>query len=223
MKQYFLKQNNTQSINLIFLGYGQDELPFGYLKEFSKEDLMLIYDYTDSSFNKELLKSYSSINLIAWSMGVMIAPLVLKEHNLLTKVKSSYAINGSPEGIDDELGISKSIWMATIESLSQSSVQKFYRRMCLDASVYEEYIRTKPNRDLQSLRAELLSIISLAKETPVSGFNYTLAYIGLKDKIINPKCMQKSFELKGTSVKLTDTPHYSKEVFIEVLKHNDTQ
>ncbi|MGN1280698.1 MAG: pimeloyl-ACP methyl esterase BioG family protein, partial [Succinivibrio sp.] len=164
-----------------------------------------------------------TLTLISWSMGVMIAPMVLNDHSLLGRVRKSYAINGTLEGIDDELGIPLRLWMATISSMSDANVIKFYRRMCLDAILYEEYTGTKPDRDTDSLKRELESIIGFSQKKRVDGFTYDLAFIGLKDKIMDPKAMQKSFALKNTKVKLTDAAHYSKDVFIEVLQHNDTQ
>ena len=217
MKQLFIKQNHSQKLNLIFLGYGQDGAIFDSLKNRECEDIALVYDYENDDFDISLYREYSSINLIAWSMGVMIAPKVLKQHGILDKVVSSSAINGTLEGIDDNYGIPPKIWDATIDALCESAVLKFYRRMCFDAELYEEFLKHKPQRSVESLKAELIYIRESAKKPSVKNFFYTNAFIGLKDKIIAPANQKKSFSKTETVCQEIECAHYNYELFSKQL------
>ena len=87
MKQCFLKKTDKKSLDLVFLGYGQDEKPFQYLKDITPNSVALVYDYTDRDFDPSLYYEFEDINLITWSMGVMAAPKVLNKYDLLKKVK----------------------------------------------------------------------------------------------------------------------------------------
>ena len=217
MKQLFIKKNNTKRLNLVFLGYGQDGRIFESLKNCSSDDIALVYDYENDVFDASLYSSYNSIHLITWSMGVMIAPKVLSKFDLLGKVESSSAINGTLEGIDDEFGIPLKMWNATIDSLSESSVLKFYRRMCSDAALYEEYLKFRPERDIDSLRAELIFIREFSERPQPEGFNYNIAFVGLKDKIISPVNQINSYKKTDTAFFEVDCAHYSFELFVNSL------
>lgn len=50
MKQFFVRKNNTDTLNLLFSGYGQDENPFLSLE--SHNDLAVVYDYEDLNFDE---------------------------------------------------------------------------------------------------------------------------------------------------------------------------
>ena len=51
MKQCFLKKTDKRKLELVFLGYGQDEKPFQYLKDITSNSVALVYDYTDRAFD----------------------------------------------------------------------------------------------------------------------------------------------------------------------------
>ena len=82
MKQCFLKKTDKKSLDLVFLGYGQDEKPFQYLQDITQNSVALVYDYTDRDFDPSLYYEFENINLITWSMGVMAAPKVLNKYDI---------------------------------------------------------------------------------------------------------------------------------------------
>ena len=86
MKQCFLKKTDKKSLDLVFLGYGQDENPFQYLQDITQNSVALVYDYTDRDFDPSLYYEFEDINLITWSMGVMAAPKVLNKYDLPSSV-----------------------------------------------------------------------------------------------------------------------------------------
>lgn len=217
MKQIFVKHNQSDRLNLIFLGYGQDGRVFETLKNCDCDDIALVYDYESNDFDASLYTSYSSINLITWSMGVMIAPKVLAKYDLLSKVESSSAINGTLEGIDDDFGIPLKMWNATIDAICESAVLKFYRRMCFDANLFDEYLKLRPQRNVDSLKAELIFIRDFAGQPMVSGFCYQKAYVGRKDKIISPVNQINSHSKTSAVCIEEDCAHYSLALFEKAL------
>ena len=216
MQQIFLQQQHSKNLVLIFLGYGQDKNPFNSLKTVTKDDIAIVFDYQDLSFDESLYQEYESITLIAWSMGVMIAPIVLSN---TAKLFKKIALNGTVQGIDDTLGIPPSLWQATIDSLTEQTYLKFVRRMCSDTSLYEEYLQNKPQRALESFKSELISLQAIAKQRKQNNFEYDLAIVGNKDKIIAPKRQLLSWSNAHVLVKQTEIAHYSLETFKALVAH----
>lgn len=216
MQQIFLQQQHSKNLVLIFLGYGQDKNPFNSLNTVTRDDIAIVYDYQDLSFDESLYQEYESITLIAWSMGVMIAPIVLSN---TAKLFKKIALNGTVQGIDDTLGIPPSLWQATIDSLTEQTYLKFVRRMCSDTSLYEEYLQNKPQRALESFKSELISLQAIAKQRKQNNFEYDLAIVGNKDKIIAPKRQLLSWSNAHVLVKQTEIAHYSLETFKALVAH----
>lgn len=211
MKQCFLKKTDRKSIDLVFLGYGQDEKPFLYLKDTTPNSVALVYDYTDRDFDPSLYEEFENINIITWSMGVMAAPKVLNKYDLLKKVNLSTAINGTLEGIDDKLGIPLSMWQATIDALDEANAVKFYRRMCTNLKTFNEYMKTRPERSVESLKAELTALIPFSQEPLVKDFVYSTTIIGMKDRIFSPLNVLASCKLHQQKVMKSENGHYSKD------------
>ena len=217
MQQIFLQQQHSKNLVLIFLGYGQDQNPFNSLKTVTSDDIAIVFDYQDLSFDESLYQEYDQITLIAWSMGVMIAPIVLSK--ITSKIVKKIALNGTVQGIDDTLGIPASLWQATIDSLTEQTYLKFVRRMCSDASLYEEYLQNKPKRTIESFKRELISLQAIAKQRKQNNFEYDLAIVGNKDKIIAPKNQLLSWSNSLVYIKQTEIAPYSLETFIALLAH----
>lgn len=218
MQQKFIKKTDSDTLNLIFLGYGQDERAFYYLnKSHSDTDIALIYDYSDLKFSDEDYQGYQKINLIAWSMGVMIAPRVIANSHIKDRIVTAYAVNGTKEGIDDTLGIPENLWDGTIAALSEKSVLKFYRRMCGDAACYENYIKTRPDRSVESLKTELCYIKETTRLPDSSAFSYTRAFIGAKDRIFAPQNQKSSWEKHKIPYEIKDIAHYSPDLFVSLV------
>ena len=211
MKQCFLKKTDKKSLDLVFLGYGQDEKPFQYLKDITPNSVALVYDYTDRDFDPSLYYEFEDINLITWSMGVMAAPKVLNKYDLLKKVSLSTAINGTLEGIDDKLGIPLSMWQATIDALDEANSVKFYRRMCTNLNTFNEYMKKRPERSVESLKSELKALIPFSQEPLVKDFVYSTTITGMKDRIFSPLNVLASCKLHKQNVMKSENGHYSKD------------
>lgn len=224
MQQVFLQQNHSSKLNLIFLGYGQDVAHFEYLKDKTDNDIALVFDYQNHNFDASVYTEYQEINLITWSMGVMVAPVVLVNTSLVDKLISKVAINGTVEGIDLKFGIPKKIWELTISSMNETNALKFNQRMCNDETLFNEYTSIKSNRTVENLKSELQFILDFSQDLKTKEiqkalhFNYDLAILGLQDKIFSLKNMLASMVQHHVATKTMDIAHYNKEVFIELLK-----
>ena len=155
MNQHIITRNNTHSLVLFFAGWGMDCQAFTNMK--LNCDFMIAYDYENFDFNIDLVKSYDSIYVFAWSFGVYAASRVLLDNPQLPVV-FKMAINGTQFPVDDTKGIPLNIFKATANNLSQQSLLKFYRRICADKNQYDAFLARKPLRSIASLRNELENI-----------------------------------------------------------------
>ena len=213
MKQFFLKQQGSEDLNLFFAGFGQDERPF--LKFDYNCDCAIVYDYRSLSFDESLYSSYANIKLIAWSMGVMMASLCLGNSKLVLS-GGSLAINGTLEGIDATYGIAPELWQATQEGLNETSLEKFYRRLC-PLGEAEQYLKDRPQRPLCELKSELLALYEYSRH-PRPDFSYDLAIVGSKDRIVAPSNQKNSWSKHHTPVLEGSYAHYAPNLLAKVLR-----
>ena len=102
MRYKWLNQDsNNRKVLLFFNGWGMDECVVKHL-DCEDYDVLMFYDYNslETDFDFDLLKTYTEIALIAWSMGTMIATLFPQINS-----KNRTAINGTLKSIDTEYGI----------------------------------------------------------------------------------------------------------------------
>ena len=211
------KNENSDKLRLIFSGYGQDTRIFEYLCKDYSGNLALVYDYRSLDFNESVITPFKTIELIAWSMGVMIAPKVLLSYNLLDRVVKSIAINGTIYGIDDKFGIAPKMWQATIDSINEKTALKFYQRMCTDKAVFDEFLPFSCQRRVDELKNEL-EFIQKINEIKGPDFKYNTAYVGLKDRIFPSKAQLCALEnIKETKVITTQTGHFDINLFKQIF------
>ena len=174
MKQCFLKKTDKKSLDLVFLGYGQDEKPFQYLKDITSNSVALVYDYTDRAFDPSLYDEFEDIKLITWSMGVMISTLFDFEN-----VKKYIAINGTPKAIDDKYGIPEKIYKLTVRGFNEASCKKFMERMFNTTPPLESF----SSRTFSSQKEELENLMGI--EGKYVSFDKII--VSTDDKIIPTK------------------------------------
>ncbi len=142
---------------VIFAGWGMDAHPFASLHK-DGYDIFVVYDYCQPEANLGVFERYDEICIIAWSWGVPAAAEFIKHNSGRLPISATIAVNGTLTPIDDTDGIPEAIFQATLDSLSETSLQKFYRRMCGSASSYRLFAESLPQCDLASLREELQAI-----------------------------------------------------------------
>ena len=214
MKTKLFKKAGTDVV-IFFEGYGQDPNPFSELVPLMPENASLLccYDYaTDEALPD--LSDFKNARVIAWSMGVALAPYYLNK--LRARLTKSIAVNGTLEGIDEKLGVDPKLWDVTCEKLDAHSAMGFYLSMC--GSAFKRYIKKRPNRSVESLKAELAWIRDYLKSAQKADFAYDEAFVSARDLIFSPSCQRLSWEKHGVKVIEIDDTHYCPELFETLLR-----
>ena len=213
MRTCFLKRGG-QNLVLFFEGYGQDEKPFAKIAEMMPKSsaLLCCYDYAHEG-NLPDLRSYEKIRLVAWSMGVALAPHYAEG---LSNIVERIAVNGTIEGIDPEYGIDPDLWDKTAASLDEHAAASFRLAMC--GKQYRNYMRSGISRNAESMKAELVWIRNFLKETPSSqGRFYDCAYVSDADLIFPPKAQRLSFNQRHVEIREVEGAHYQPELFAKLI------
>ena len=155
MRFYLKREEPRSSLLVLFAGWGMDQHPFLSLLP-PDRDVLIVFDYRSWQSEEVLaiLAEYSSLHLLAWSMGVWVAQRLLSERkNLLTRVDLAVAINGTLAPIDAEHGIDPRIFKGMVDDFSPQVLELFNRKMCRrDLS---RFMADAPRRDLAGLQQEL--------------------------------------------------------------------
>lgn len=214
----FLKSSGDNLI-IFFLGYAQDERPFARYTALLPENtaFLVCYDYGNGADVLPDLSAYKQVRVIAWSMGVMMAPKILS--GFKGRYEKRHAVNGSIEGISDQYGIAPAIWDLTIAELDAAHADNFVRLMCRMPSLLKEYLEVRPERSLDSLRNELIFLRDYARahaQNDDAAF-YDDAHVSKKDLIMPAKAVLCSFERLGVPCETTNEPHYAQETFAALI------
>lgn len=215
MKQIFIIHKNRPALLLFFAGWGMDEHPFRAYTPREK-DFMVCYDYRTLDFDVSLLKEYTAIDVVGWSMGVWAASQILPTLSL--PVRQSIAVNGTPFPIDEKRGIPPAIFQATLEGLNPSSLLKFQRRMCMNGSHYQRFLQMAPQRPVEELKEELAAIARQYSLLPATTFCWQRAFIGSSDRIFPPAHQQAAWEESSTDIELGNEAHYDEQLLSRYLQ-----
>ncbi len=184
-------------------GWGMDANPFRGL-ESPGYDIAVTWDYNDESFDRSVLSQYREIVVIAWSMGVMECARIIPDTEL--PVTLTIAVNGTMTPVSDHTGIPEAIFNGTLESLSETTLKRFNRRMCGSADCYKSFAEKAPQRSIESLRQELEALGKRATgNDTTSGMRWDMAVIGSRDMIFPAANQVKAWN--GTETLVIDEPH----------------
>lgn len=180
MKYKWLNQgvNNTKLI-LFFNGWGMDECVVKHLDS-ENYDVLMFYDYNilEIDFDFNFLNKYREKNLIAWSMGVMVASSIIPTQAITLVEGVRTAINGTLKPIDENYGIHPKIYDLTINGFNEKGRKRF-----ID-SMFNEANDINCTRDINEQHSELIALKNYqADET----FKYDKVLISSNDKIIPTK------------------------------------
>lgn len=212
MKQHFIKKEGNTRLLLFFAGWGADVHLFDRPVH-PDYDYLLCYDYRTLHFDSSLLEGYTSIRLMAWSMGVWVASQVLA--TLKLPFTQKLAINGTIHPIDNEKGIPTAIFDGTLQHFSAPTLAKFRRRMCGTADSVRQFLSYEPTRPLEELKEELAALKELIANLPPTTFTWDKAVIGTADKIF-PYTNQQQAWATVPSITL-DIEHYDDTLFTECI------
>lgn len=200
MRRAWVKRKGNGGVILFFCGWGMDERAVQHLA--GEDDLLVFHDYRDIS-REEMppLETYGRVRVIAWSMGVWAASVLLNRWNI--PVWESVAINGTERPVDEHYGIDPRVYLLTERGLTEAGRDKFFARMLPRKDELERFEANRPRRELDEQREEL----RLIREQSVvlkPEWNWNRAYVSMGDVIFpienqrkwwNGRCVV--IELKG--------------------------
>lgn len=215
MKYYFIKKQSLSRLVLFFAGWGMDERPFSDCVP-QDSDLLVCYDYRSLIFDFSLLRGYSEIRLVAWSMGVWAASRIF--FGTAFPIRESIAVNGTLTPVDEACGIPQSIFEGTLKGLNERTLQKFRRRMCGSAEALDAFMQRAPQRSVDELREELQCIGEQARFFSLFPFVWDKVVIGANDLVFTATNQHNAWKKeKNTEIVVKDIPHYSLETLKNVL------
>jgi len=168
------KKNNNGKLIIFFNGWGMDENVVKHLEP-EDYDVVMFYDYNSLETDFKPEKDYSETNIIAWSMGVMIAGVKNFPFN-----GKFVTINGTLKPIDEKYGIHPKIYDLTIRNFNTETRDKFINNMFdKDFPALKE-----EKRELEDLKTELIALKSYKANLD---FKPNKIIISNNDKIIPTK------------------------------------
>ena len=223
MQQLLIENKNTldkDSLIIFFAGFAQEK---NLLQDLTLPyDTLYVYDYSDMDFSYAILKHYKNIHVIAWSLGVFVAPFILRDKLKDFNISFDVAINGTIKAIDSVYGIAPSMYKATYESLTDISFIKFLRRICGSQDKLNLYLPYKCKRAINTVRNELIEIEKAYSSIDINkllDIKYKNAIVSLKDKIFLKDNQELFFKENNTKVDLIDASHYDRDLFIKAIAY----
>lgn len=199
MNYHIISHTGSRRLILIFAGWAMDWRPMKNLRR-PGYDIAVVWGYGEGISKLEFAEVYDEICLVAWSLGVAIAPEAVG--SLKDRITLTVAVNGTMSPVDDRRGIPEAIFRGTLEGLDSRSLTKFYRRVTGSREAYEAFASDLPEADLEALRRELAMFATyIPKE-----MRWDTAVIGKRDAIFPPDNMVRSWAGKARTV-ITDEAH----------------
>lgn len=196
MKHVWLNKSGNSELVIFFAGWSFDAEPFKFLKV-DGVDVVVVYDYRGLSFDFAF-SGYEKYHLVAWSMGVYIAPLL---RAVLPEFATAVALNGTPMPIDNEFGIPVRTFELTLRYAAEGLKGKFYQNVFFDETQVEKYWANPVKRTIDDRVEELQALKTWIYDKPVDALGfYKKAYVSEHDKIIPPKNQRNAWEKLGVPV-----------------------
>jgi biotin synthesis protein BioG len=216
MKHKLIAGQSATEIIIFFNGWGMDARPVQHLAAEVTMDVLLLFDYTILKLPinlEELCRRYQRVHLLAWSLGVWAAAIVLENSSI--KFDSAIAINGTVSPVSSQYGIPPEIFHATLNTWDELSRKKFNRRMCAKPEILKFFDTNLPERSPEEQRIELQAIanmIAAQKQTPNAAI-FKLALSGNDDRIFPLAAQVAAWQKAGVPVAQHAMPHYPFTLF----------
>lgn len=179
-----IDDKSHKNLLLIFSGWSTEATLYADIAQVLPKgwDMAVATDFLSEDFNWESLKRrYTSIYVLAWSLGMAAADRLLPENFSAALV----GVNGTILPSSDIYGIPEKIYTGTLENLDIRNLKKFQRRMFADSAIYKATLPQLPdaeNADIPRLKEELRYFQSFSAQTP--RHKWTRIYIAENDAII---------------------------------------
>jgi biotin synthesis protein BioG len=207
MKTYIRRREKNNNLVVFYGGWGTDENVFTPLCT-DDFDFILFYNYSaDEALLLPETKTYNSITLIGWSLGVWAAEYLSPRTGI--KPDLTIAVNGTPVPADDHYGIPLHVFEGTLNNITETNMEKFYLRMFGDRKNYLRNSDRIPHRSVKSLHDELRWLYNRIMEQKDPGFKWDYAVTSETDRVFPSKNLNDYWEKeKGTKHIILPYPHY---------------
>lgn len=207
MKIDKIRNQRGDKLLLVFAGWSVSPDLFRHLEGPDEDsDLWICYDYRDLTF-EEGLSAYQEINLIAWSLGVWAAAVVLRGKE--TTVNEAIAVNGTLCPVHDTWGIPETIFRGTLDNVTEEGIRRFNRRMYGKREI-QQACEPADARALDEIRDELQQLYLAIRKDGLAAASsplYKRALISSADRIF-PAQNLRAFWQDRLPVTEVDAPHF---------------
>ncbi|MDE6272427.1 MAG: DUF452 family protein [Muribaculaceae bacterium] len=203
-------QPANRRLILIFAGWSTTP---SFYRDLQSEgwDIAVVWDYTDLDFDPSIINNYSSIFIIAWSLGVAAAAHAAASTLPVGRISAAFAVNGTLFPSSDHYGIPEDIYEATRATLNARNLLKFTKRMGYIPPAPESMPPIAPEDiyipDFDSLALELENIRSYALRGKLP---WKRVYISTEDRIFPAESMHNYWISDSSKPQIVDlkAPHY---------------
>lgn len=220
MKQKLLIDNQASQLLLIFGGWASDAPLFHFYNNTS-QDVCLLYDYRTLELPLDFLKSYESIQIIAWSMGVW-AVHELQDSLIDLPISECVAVNGTYYPMHDSYGIPVDVFKGTLDALSVKSYRGFQRRMFGGTKQYRAMENYLSQRPIEEIKEELHVIYNRCSHIEQLGETlFTKAVITRQDLIFPVSNQERFWTSQNVVIEWQVGAHYAVNVFKHLIEYGD--
>lgn len=203
-------QPGNRRLILIFAGWSTTP---AFYRDLHAEgwDIAVVWDYRDLDFDPAVINDYSSIFIIAWSMGVAAAAHAADTTLDARRISAAFAVNGTLYPSSDSYGIPEAIYESTRATLNARNLLKFTKRMGYVSPTPETLPPVPPEDfyipDFDSLAFELENMRSKALRGQLP---WKRVYVSENDRIF-PAASMRAYWLTDPAqpdIINLDAPHY---------------
>lgn len=195
MQLDFLRDNNSDKLIFLALGWGADPSVVEHLTENLSQDYDIACTYDYKTIERVNLPSrYTQVYLIAWSFAVWAAEQMFSPEQTFTR---ALAFAGSPYPVSEQYGIAPKRLRISIAGFKKQGIEKF------DMAVYEKKMNLRRNQEDRIEELEALEAQAIKPYTP--HIKWDKAYISERDTIFPCENLQSFWAI---DTKILPLPHF---------------
>lgn len=215
MQQLFQSAPHPTRRLLLYLnGWALGPVAVAHLGQPKDRDLLILWDYREDALTFDF-SPYEEIQIVAWSMGIWATDRLLERlPSLRDRITTATALGGTGYPMDDRYGIPETIYLATLESITEANRPRFNRQM-VGGKTYRHLHADLSARSTEAIREELLRPYALTHASlrpvpkPAAQGVWTKAYIGTDDRVVPPASQRIYWKEQGVATEeIKDGVHY---------------